>query len=413
MTTFSTSLFPKFFWLTLASLIPLCLATITLGQFKSTSAAQSSDLRVSVGVGFDWSGFQTQHNLQLVDRETGIAYDVFSLTRHPQIRRAVHLDDGQVSAMHEIKLRVAEEVRERLAAVVVDDEQRLALEQYFAKASEEALDLMTDEQRASFQYASNRHHLQQVGWQKFLKWKHPEVQLSEDQAKRFEEISSKASLRKSVRELQALANQKLIASLPETAKRSLESLIDEATQSKWCKANMINDRDRQPATDYVKLKKRMKLRLPVNHARVVTYRKSVQQALQLDGDQLESLDRLRQTVSDENNRRDAIQQANLEVAKLLTIDQLKCLNAELLPAHAEKYGTLCELSYGELANQLKLTPEQRERMFEKGIEIYEALLEEIQEKKQVSNRLWQRQLESLPAETRQKLEKLFGNDVLD
>ena len=93
--------------------------------------------------------------------------------------------------------------------------------------------------------------------------------------------------------------------------------------------------------------------------------------------------------------------------KILSEEQTEKATAILLLKETTKYGTVFALSRGFVGQQLELSDDQSEELFELGNEIFDDLKDELQNSKFDS---WISAAESLPKDAQRELEALLkGN----
>lgn len=393
-------------------LVPVALALmIALGFWnaqthaqivKSTTISPTNDIQFSLGFGMSWNGVTTQYDIRQVG-SAGFAYDVFSLAAESSVTNAAELTPEQLSEIKLIKLRIQDELGQRLSEAMASEETQGELRQAFLVAQDEALGVMSDDQRTKFEQASSTVGIKRVGWQKYIESQRPELSLSDADMKLLEQSQSASSLslKKELRDLLKDANRQLIDSLPNASQQRINNFQDDELFEQWLSCQLTDKNNQLSKPKGIKT---------LDWARILAYSKSLQTQLKLSADQTNEIKTIRSERS--ANDDDAIRDSNLRVADVLSQKQLKQFTYSNWSRQAAKFGTVFELAYGELGRHLKLSDAEADELYQTGKQIYSDLLEQYESATAAQAAAWRKSIDSLDADKRRQVLEMIGDSIV-
>ncbi|MEL7498473.1 MAG: hypothetical protein AAFN77_12750 [Planctomycetota bacterium] len=394
-----------------------CLAPQLEGQeFVDDRNAGSEDVSISAGYALSLQGFKPFCDIQLVDDDTGLEYDVFSLARESSITESAGLNESQLEKIHNIKLNLQDELSGSVAEAAFSDDSKSLVADAFLNAQNEAYGLMTDEQRVRFEQASAQFGIRQLGWKKYLETIHPEIELKDQELNQLNSINlqSNVALQGEFEKCLIAANKELIQALPQEAQSNVESLQASQTErfDAWLKTPMVApgtaQSEAQTDPDRVR-KKAIRNNFPLDWARSIVYSRKVQASLSLSSDQLDQIKAIR-AQRNSLRHRDAILESNDLVQSALNQEQLELFSLMVWNRQAKRQGTITEIAYGEMARSLKLNDEQANQMFDQGQQIYQDMLEQIDTIKANRADKIKSTINALAPETRAHIVDLIGDE---
>lgn len=369
---------------------------------KSTTSLPSNDIQFSLGLGMSWKGVTTQHDIRQVG-PAGFAYDIFSLATEHSVTSAAELTPEQLTEIRSIKLRLQDELGQRLGEAMVSEETQGELRQAFFVAQDEAFEVMSDDQRKKFERASSTIGIQKVGWQKYIESQRPELSLSEADMKLLEQSQSASSLslKKERQDLLEDANRQLVESLPLASQKRIRDFQDDESFGKWLSCQLTDKNNRVSKPRGIKT---------LDWARILAYSKSLQTQLKLSADQTNEIKTIRSERSGNDN--DAISDSNRRVADVLNQNQLEQFTYSNWSRQAAKFGTVFELAYGELGRHLKLSEAEADELYETGKQIYSDLLEQYESASAAQAVAWRKSIDSLDADSRRQVLEMIGDSIV-
>lgn len=363
-----------------------CLAILAAPQ---VSLAQDDDMRISTGIGIGTQGFHTSVDIQLVD-ELDVPYDTYSLLKRPEIREAIGVSDEQFIDLHQVHSELTQEVKEKLADLIVSEDKSLVEDRFFEVESQltGALSAQQLEQLAqiSLQESIASHGLIKVlnteRIQQRLELKEQDQQTLAQLEDSMERSSTKADCR--------IANERLIAELNDEQANQLESYFE----------NFDSGFLAQPLFAG-KHQKAFSKRVTQNSLWLTIGSRQTRTDLKLTESQTNELKQLRRTESLESDAAKLIQ-------GVLSIEQAVKFHNLVAARETKRWGTARALANGHLKSLLNISDQESEKLVKLGQQLHREVLQQ-QRVAQIENTL--EQLTMLSGEQREKVRELIGEPI--
>ncbi len=331
------------------------------------SVEQHNDFTIQTNIGLGLNGIHKSTHYKLID-ELGLEFDIGSLLLKPGMTKRVGIDEEQYRRMRNAALDAEEEMN-KIFVNVVTEEGREKIESMFMSLQDDLYEMMDEEQIEKLHTARNEIGVEEYGLEYFASSQvRDQTGLSEEQAKSIAKVSedSKARLIESIKDLTKQANEAVLEQVDSTQLRRLEQILDSDSRTKLT------------SSDLFKPKKTLKDKASRNYATLVglTRIASVRKQLKMDDSQTETIKLLKRHA-----RKTDDAEIKTSVEETLKPDQIQILVELTFENQFEEFGTINAICFGIVAEQIGLSKEQANRLFEIGTEINEELADDIHQAK--------------------------------
>ncbi len=333
------------------------------------SIQQHNDFHIQRTASLGFQGIKTSIRYRLVD-ELGLEYDVISLLNKSEVAESVEIDADQFAELRSAAYVTEQAISKEFAAIITE-ENHDKIEAAFRDLQTDLYSMLDDEQIEKIHQARDRLGIETHGLKKYLSTSRAREQmgLSETQVNSIALISEsgKSKLLTTIKDLTRQANEAIVEQIESPHREQFESLLD----SKSTAAFM--------ATSLYKSKKSLKAKRPRNYATLVGLirNNSVRDQIEMEPSQYDTLKLVKRHAR-------TIEDSEIKAAldENLRPDQLKQLLQLAATSQLKEYGTVHSLCFGIIANDIGLTEEKANKLFEIGKEIEAELSADIRSAKE-------------------------------
>lgn len=375
--------------------------TLVQGQLKSTAIATAPDesfpkFAYSTSIGFSFSGPVYSSEFKLMD-ELGFEYDIMSLLKDEQVRQEIGLSDDQLEKMKAIKSEVDNNMGEIMSAIG-SEEKRNEVKNRILGAEEVLYNLLEPEQANRLGQLRNQIGIARYGVVPYLSRKSMlrGAGLSDESIEEFQNQSNKLlrQIKSEKEELNKRLNRELMEELSRVKRRKLQDIIPAQQFDKLLQSPLFVS---QPVSMEKLSKQVLKLIDVIG-------KQEIRKGLEVSSRQEEEIstaakdyrsrivnkhERLNNSPVKQTAREKAdslrafINGLDLdfenELEDILSAKQWTQLLGMQIEMEAKRLGTVGAITTGQIAHQLKLNPDETERIYDKGLKLEKVRQKELEQ----------------------------------
>jgi len=374
-------------------IIQSCCIVLSLSVTGTLTAQQSDQapianehVRLTKGVSIGLTGVSTFYIGSLID-ELGFEYDTMSLLEKPEIRTAVSIEDDQYTELLQAQYKFFQEARSNGLGTDTDEQQ---FKDRFLELENELTGMLSNEQHQRLIESRIQLGMALLGIREFLSSEQmsEKLGLTESDLKLMPTKAAttkqkNAQLSKSIRE----ANKKIVAKLKRIQAEELTEFFDDFDSDFLSKQLFVRD-----------VKKSISNRLSRIQILHCACKKQTIKMLDLEADQVASLEELRRNI-------EADQQPVDEIAKVMKTEQFQKFERIFAARQINKWGTVRALSDGYLRQMLRIESENAKQLVKLGKQLH-AELNNLEVENMLSG------ISELSDRNQEKIRNLIGDRIM-
>ena len=378
-----------FNWLIRSCCIVLSLyaAGIVSAQKPEQDKIPRDHVRFKTGVSIGLTSVSSFVTASLTD-ELGFEYDTMSLIERPEIRTALSIEDDQFIELSQSQHQFLQEVKSNGLLFSIDKDQQL-LKAQFVEFENEVNSKLSDEQQQRLAELRIQLGIALHGAKEYLSSERMREKLGLTKSdlellptKTATTKLKKTQLSKSYRE----ANKKLVAKLKRIQADEIADFFHDYDSDFLTKILFVRD-----------TKKPISHRLSRIQALHYACKKQTKKTLQLESNQIRSLEELRRNIEADRDPIDAI-------AKIMTTEQFEKFEQLFTARQIKKWGTVRTLSDGYLSQRMGIKPDESKMLVEMGQQLH-AELKEIGHAKALDG------INKLSSSNQEQIRDLIGEQI--
>ena len=319
----------------------------------------NDDFQISKAIGISLAGVNTFTQYSMTDSH-GLRYDTMSLLQSPQVRESIGLSADAYADMRATQLEMVEELEALTISAAYNEEHRDKIKARFTEIEQELNEILSSGQIDQLVVERVKVGIEKVGVKYLVD---PDVSktigLSKKAAESVRDQSSSflKSLKARRAELLRNANQELVDSLSKSKRTEFDKILDEKAGKKFLAREMFVGH---------RAERRKSIRLSFKLYSMLRS-KAMQRKLELSENQIEQFNEIKRRGSENAD----------SIETLLNGEQKSHIFQLAFDEEIRKFGTVNFISSGILGQQLKLTDEEVDGLFERGKELHAEMLRQL------------------------------------